>query len=349
MPPSGITLSELAAQTGSTVHGDGAVVVRRVGSLEHAGPDAIAFLAGKRFRGQLANTGAAAVIVAPAAAEATELPRLVHGNPYATYARVAALLHPALRPAPGRHPTALIGEDALVDPAAVIGPYVVIGARARIGPGAVLGAGTIVGDDVVLGEDVLLHPRVVLYSNCTVGARTIIHSGAVIGADGFGMAEESGRWLKIPQIGGVVIGADCEIGACTTIDRGAIEDTVLEDDVKLDNQIQIGHNCRIGTHTAMAGCVGVAGSTTIGRNCKVGGAAMIAGHLVIVDNTVVSGASQVFESLDRPGVYTGTFPALPHSEWRHVASEVRRLRELARRVAALERALALARPDAVAP
>ena len=170
-----------------------------------------------------------------------------------------------------------------------------------------------------------------------LGARTIVHAGAVIGADGFGNAEDGGRWVKIPQIGRVVIGADCEIGANTTIDRGAIDDTVIEDDVKLDNQIQVGHNCHIGAHTAIAGCVGIAGSCSIGRNVKIGGAAMIAGHLTIADGAIVSAATGVFVSIDSPGVYTGTFPALPHREWQYVASQVRRLRELAQRVRALER------------
>ncbi len=178
-----------------------------------------------------------------------------------------------------------------------------------------------------------------------IGARTLIHSGAVIGADGFGLADDDGRWLKIPQIGRVVIGADVEIGANTTIDRGAIDDTVIEDDVKLDNQIQIGHNCVIGAHTAIAGCVGIAGSTRIGRDCRIGGAAMIAGHLEIADGTVISAATQVFDSIREPGVYTGAFPALPHRDWKHVASQMRRLRELADRVRMLENALANARSN----
>src|SRR4029077_9421325 len=170
-----------------------------------------------------------------------------------------------------------------------------------------------------------------------VGARTIIHSGAVIGADGFGIAEQDGRWLKVPQLGRVVIGADVEIGANTSIDRGAIGDTIIEDDVKLDNQIQIGHNCRIGAHTAIAGCAGVAGSTTIGRNCKIGGAAMISGHLEIADGTVISAATFVLDSIATPGIYTGAFPALPHREWRRVAAATRRLRSILERLRAVER------------
>jgi UDP-3-O-[3-hydroxymyristoyl] glucosamine N-acyltransferase len=342
MPPlatTAITLAELAARVGAALDGDGNVVVRRVGTLEHAGPDAIAFLAHPRFRLLLADTRAAAVIVTPGDAAATSLPKLLHANPYATYARVAKILHAQPAAAAGIDATARVGEGARVDPTATIGPFATIGARTTIGARAVLGAGVSIGDDATIGDDVHLHPRVTVYARCAIGARSIVHAGAVIGADGFGMAEDNGRWLKIPQVGRVVIGADCEIGANTTIDRGAIDDTVIEDDVKLDNQIQVGHNCRIGAHTAIAGCVGIAGSVTIGRNVKIGGAAMIGGHLTIPDNTIITAATLVVHSIDEPGMYTGSFPALPHRDWQHVASEFRRLRALAARVAALERAL----------
>jgi UDP-3-O-[3-hydroxymyristoyl] glucosamine N-acyltransferase len=178
---------------------------------------------------------------------------------------------------------------------------------------------------------------VTVYASCVVGARTIVHSGAVIGADGFGMAEENGRWIKIPQLGRVVIGDDCEIGANTTIDRGAIEDTVIEDDVKLDNQIQIGHNCRIGRHTAMAGCVGVAGSTRIGANCKIGGAAFINGHIEICDNVMLGGGTGIYRSITEPGLYSGANLPLPHAEWQRVQLAHIRLPELSRRLRRLER------------
>jgi len=344
MPPfptaAGIKLSELAAQVGAALVGDGEVRVHRVATLDHAGPGSIAFLANPKYRARLATTDAAAVIVTPAFAGATPLPKLVHRNPYATYAKVAALLHPIAAALPGVHRTAVVAASGGIDASAAIGPLAAVGARAQIGPHAVIGAGCVIGDGAVIGDSVILHAHVTVYPNCVIGARTIVHAGAVVGADGFGMAEEDGRWVKIPQLGRVVVGADCEIGANTTIDRGAIGDTIIGDDVKLDNQIQIGHNCTIGAHTAIAGCVGIAGSTNIGRNCKIGGAAMIAGHLDIADGTIVSGATQVFDSILEPGVYTATFPALPHRQWRYVASEVRRLRELAERVATLERALA---------
>ncbi len=340
MPPTsnpGIRLADLAACVGAALDGDADVVVRRVGTLDHAGSDAIAFLTSRRFRPQLAATRAAAVIVSPADTAATALPKLVHENPYAIYAKVAALLHPALQEIAGIDATASVGQGATVDPTAFVGPFAVIARNAHIGARVTIGAGSYVGDEAVIGDDAVLHPRSTLYPRCVIGARTVIHSGAVIGADGFGLAEQAGRWLKIPQIGRVVVGDDCEIGANTTIDRGAIDDTVIGNDVKLDNQIQIGHNCRIGDHTAIAGCVGIAGSATIGRNCKIGGAAMITGHLSLADNTVVSAATLICHSIAEPGVYTGAFPALAHREWQHVASELRRLRALAARVSALER------------
>ena len=344
-PPeiAGIALAELARRTGAALEGDGSTVIARVATLEHAGAHDIAFLANRKYRSQLAGTRAAAVIVAPEAAAETTLPKLVSKNPYATYARVAAILHPEAAMAPGVHATAHVDASACIAPSAAIGAYAVVGARVTLGEHAAIGAHCVVGDDASIGAGSVLDPRVTIYPRCVVGARALIHSGAVIGADGFGLAEEEGRWRKIPQLGRVVIGDDVEIGANTTIDRGAIDDTIIEDGVKLDNQIQIAHNCVIGAHTAIAGCVGIAGSTRIGPGCRIGGAAMIAGHLTIAGGTVISGCTQVFDSIAEPGVYTGTFPALPHREWRQVASQTRRLRELADRVRMLENALSSAR------
>ena len=334
----GMRLSELARQSGATLVGDGDdVVIDRIEALDVADTGAIAFLSNPLYRRQLAATRASAVIVAAHDADSTSLPKLVTPNPYATYARVAALLNPRPVVTPGVHPTALVAQTAHVAPTVVLGPYVVIGERARIGARTQIEAGTVIGDDCGVGEDCILHPRVVMYARSEIGARAIVHSGAVIGADGFGMANDNGRWLKVPQLGRVVIGDDVEIGANTTIDRGAIGDTEIGNDVKLDNQIQIGHNCKIGDHTAIAGCVGIAGSTHIGRNCLIGGAAMIIGHADIPDGTTISAATFVAHSIDAPGVYTGAFPLLPHREWKHVAAVVRRIRTLANRVRALEK------------
>ena len=331
-------LSELAARTGTTLAGDGGVDVLRVATLESGVPGTIAFLANPKYRGQLGTTRASAVIVDAEAAALTALPKLVSPNPYATFAKVATILHPNEEAKPGAHPTAAVGEGARIAASASIGAHAVIGAGATIGERARIGALCSIGEGSAVGDDALLHARVTVYPRCVIGARTIVHSGAVIGADGFGVAEENGHWLKIPQVGRVVIGADVEIGANTTIDRGAIDDTVIEDDVKLDNQIQIGHNCRIGAHTAIAGCTGISGSVRIGRNCRIGGAAMIAGHLSIADGTVIAAGTGVMKTIDVPGIYSGIFPILPYAEWRHVAVEIRRLRRLAQRVAALERA-----------
>jgi len=334
----GISLRQLAERCGAELAGDGDVIIDRVATLDSAGEGPIAFLSNPKYRGRLAGTRASAVIVAPDDAQATALPKLVTANPYAAYARVAAILHPPRAPAPGVHPTAVVAGSARVAASAAIGAHAVIGERTQVGERAAVGAGTVVGEDCTVGDDCLLYPRVVVYPRSAIGPRTIVHSGAVIGADGFGMAEQDGRWLKIPQLGRVVVGADVEIGANTTIDRGAIGDTVIDEDVKLDNQIQVGHNCHIGAHTAIAGCVGIAGSTTIGRNCKIGGAAMISGHLDIADGTVISASTGVFDSIRSPGVYTGSFPALPHREWKHVAAATRRLRSIFERLRALERA-----------
>jgi UDP-3-O-[3-hydroxymyristoyl] glucosamine N-acyltransferase len=335
----GIALRDLAERCGAELAGNGELMIYRVATLEDADAGSISFLSNARYRSQLASTRAGAVIVAPRDAQATPLPKLVTANPYGVYARGASIFHPPAAAVPGVHPTAIIGATASVAASAMVGPNVVIGDRASIGERAQIHAGCAVGDGCSVGEDVMLYPRVVLYANSVLGPRTIVHSGAVIGADGFGMAEQDGRWLKVPQVGRVVIGADVEVGANTTIDRGAVGDTVVEDDVKLDNQIQIGHNCRIGAHTAIAGCTGIAGSTTIGRNCKIGGAAMIIGHLDIADGTTISASTGVFESIRSPGVYTSAFPALPHREWQHVASVLRRLRDFAARVRAIERRL----------
>jgi UDP-3-O-[3-hydroxymyristoyl] glucosamine N-acyltransferase len=337
MATSGFTLAELAQRAGARLDGDGTLVVRRVTTLERGGDDAIAFLANPKYRGQLAATRAAAVIVAPADAAHTRRPKLVSERPYATYAKVAALLHPAGRPRAGVHPTAVVDPSARIDPEAAIGPHAVVGPGADIGPGAAIGPGCAIGAGVAIGAGATLYPNVVIYAECVIGPRTTVHAGAVIGADGFGMAEEGGAWLRIPQVGRVVVGADCEIGANTTIDRGAIDDTVIGDDVKLDNQIQVAHNCTIGRHTAIAGCVGIAGSTRIGANCRIGGAAMISGHLSIPDGTVVSGGTLVASTLPEPGVWTGVFPTMPHREWQRVAARLRRLDDLAQRLISRER------------
>jgi UDP-3-O-[3-hydroxymyristoyl] glucosamine N-acyltransferase len=334
------TLREIAAILGGEVVGDPDVRVARVATLDNAGDASIAFLANPRYLKQLATTRAAAVIVAPSARDATGVPRIVHDNPYLYFARVSALLKPARAAVGGIHPSAVVAADAKIDASAEIGPYCVVATGASVGAGSVVGAGTVLGENVGIGRDCRFNARVTVYPGCTFGDRVIVHSGVVIGADGFGIALDEDRWVKVPQVGGVRVGDDVEIGANTTIDRGAIDDTVIEDGVKLDNQIQIAHNVKIGAHTAIAACTGIAGSVQIGRYCQIGGAVGIAGHVTITDRVHISGHTSITKSIDQPGVYSGVYPFETNREWRRNAAQVRHLAEIARRLATLEEGLA---------
>jgi UDP-3-O-[3-hydroxymyristoyl] glucosamine N-acyltransferase len=309
--------------------GEVATPLTGVATLDSAGPAEIAFLANQKYRSKLGSTRAGAVIVGRGDRDATAVPRIVCDNPYAYYARTVALFHPTAAAEPGIHPFAQIDGSANVDASAEIGAFVVIGANSSIGPGAAIGAHAVIGERVTIGEGTRLHPRVTLYDGCTIGERCILHSGVVIGADGFGMARDEGQWIKIPQVGGVRIGDDVEIGANTTIDRGALDDTVIEDGVKLDNQIQIGHNCVIGAHTVIAGCSGISGSVTIGRDCMIGGGVGLVGHISICDRVTISGFSLITKSITEPGTYTSGLPFMPHAEWLKNAVHLRRLEKMA--------------------
>lgn len=331
-----IKLSELVDNFGGDLVGDGEILISGLSTLAGAGPDDISFLSNSKYRSQLATTRAAAVILGPQDQEATVMPRIVTPNPYAYMAKVSTLLHPIARPAPGIHPSAVVDATARIALDAAIGPHAVIAEQAVIGSGAVIGAGCFVGVAVSIGAECMLYPGVSIYAGCKLGQRTIVHSGAVIGADGFGLAPEAGRWLKVPQVGRVVIGDDVEIGANTTIDRGALEDTVIEDGVKLDNQIQIAHNVRIGAHTAIAACVGIAGSTEIGKHCIIGGAAMFVGHIQVADGVTISGGTLVSKSIESAGTYSAMWAAAPHREWLKTVAQLRRLDSLAQRVRELE-------------
>ena len=334
------TLREIVKGFGGEIIGDPDTRVRQVATLEHAGADTIAFLANERYLEQLKATRAGAVILGSAMRDATVLPRVVCGNPYLYFARVSALLNPSRQANPGTHATAVIDSSAVVAADVEIGPLAVVGKNVRVGAGCVIGPGCVVGDDVVLGTGALLHANVTVYDKCIIGNRVILHSGAVIGADGFGIAMADERWVKIPQIGRVVIGNDVEIGANTTVDRGSIDDTVIEEGVKLDNQIQVAHNVRIGAHTAIAGCAGIAGSAKIGRYCRIGGASGIAGHLTIADHVEISAYTLITKSIHEPGIYTGAYPFEPNREWRRNAAQLRHLSDLADRLRALEKRLA---------
>ncbi len=334
---SSMRLAEIVARLGGRIMGDPEIAVSQVATLEKAGHGNIAFLANAKYRKQLAESRAAAVIVAEADASLTELPRIVAANPYSYFAKVSALLNPLPAMPPGIHPTAVIGAGAEVASDAHIGAHVAVGADARIGAGAVVMAGCIIGERTRVGAHTLLYPNVTIYHDCIIGNQVILHAGVVIGADGFGIAMDEGRWLKIPQIGRVVIGDQVEIGANTTVDRGALDDTVIEEGVKMDNQIQVAHNVHIGAHTAIAGCVGIAGSATIGRYCRIGGSAGILGHLQIADNVEIASFTLIGKSITTAGSYAGVYPFSRNDEWRNNAVHLRHLDELVKRVRALEK------------
>jgi UDP-3-O-[3-hydroxymyristoyl] glucosamine N-acyltransferase len=327
-----LTLREIVARLGGEALGEVGAPLTGVATLDSAGPTEIAFLANPRYRGRLASTRAGAVILGPGDRDAASIPRIVADNPYAYYARTVALFHPQPAPVPGIHPFAQVDGSANVDASAEIGAFVVIGPRSTIGKGAKIGSHCVIGENVSIGEGTRLHARVTLYDGCVLGARCILHSGVVIGADGFGMAREAGRWVKIPQIGAVRIGDDVEIGANTTIDRGTLDDTVIEEGVKLDNQIQIGHNCVIGAHTVIAGCTGISGSVTVGRNCMIGGGVGLVGHIAICDHVTISGFSLITKSITEPGTYTSGLPFMPHADWLRNAVHLRRLDLMAKQL-----------------
>ncbi len=330
------TLAEIAAQLGGRVLGDAGVSIVQIATLEHAKPDQISFLTNSKYRSKLANTQAGALILGEADADATDLPRIVSNNPYAYFARVSALLNPMSEVVPGIHASAVVAADAQIAPTASIAATAVVGAGAVIGAHTVIGEGCYIGENVIIGCHVRLYPRVVIYHDCVIGDRLIAHSGVVIGADGFGIALDEERWIKIPQIGRVVIANDVEIGANTTIDRGALDDTVIEEGVKLDNQIQIAHNVRIGAHTAIAGCVGIAGSANIGKHCRIGGSAGILGHLKIADHVEIASFTLIGKSIREPGSYAGIFPFGKTDEWRKSAVHLRHLDDMAKKLKTME-------------
>ncbi|MCB1569967.1 MAG: UDP-3-O-(3-hydroxymyristoyl)glucosamine N-acyltransferase, partial [Xanthomonadales bacterium] len=310
--------------------------IRGVSTLASAGPDQLGFLANPRYRSQLATTAAGAVIVGPQDAgeiDGRKTPALVADEPYVAFARVASLFESRSAPAAGIHSSAVVAESAHVSAAASIGPLCVVEEGAVIEDGAVIGPQCCIGPECRVGAQSRLSARVVLVDRVRLGRRVIVHAGAVIGADGFGLAFDRDHWIKVPQLGGVSIGDDCEIGANTTIDRGALEDTVLEEDVRLDNQIQIAHNVRIGAHTAIAGCAAIAGSSKIGRYCLIGGGAGIIGHLTIADRVTITAMSLVTHSIREPGEYSSGTPIQESRLWRRNAARFKHLDQLARHVA----------------
>lgn len=334
--PRTFLLAEIAAHVEGEILGGGNPEIRGIATLTNATPEDLSFLTHSRYRGQLGATRAAAVLLSHADKDTTGLPRIVCADPYLAYAKAAALLFPAAAVIPGVHQTAIVDASAGIGTGSQIGAYCSIGRGSVIAERVVVAPGCIIGDEVFIGDQSVLHANVVIYSGCRIGRRAIIHSGAVIGADGFGMARDGEGWRKIPQIGIVDIGDDVEIGANTTIDRGALGDTIIECGVKLDNQIQIGHNVRIGAHCAFAGCVGIAGSAKIGRRCTIGGGSVVLGHLEIADDVHIGAASVVTKSIGKPGKYTGLYPLQESAEWARNAALLRNLDRLSRRMRALE-------------
>lgn len=334
---SAIRLQELAERFGLELRGEPDRRIRRLATLASAGDDALSFLANPSYLPQLDETGAGAVVISQSHAERFRGNCLICSDPYLAWARIAAYLYPTPAATPGIDPTASVGEDCDIDPSASIGPQVCLGKGCRIGARAVVGPGCVIEAGAELAEDSRLIARVFIGARCRIGARSLIHPGAVIGADGFGLAFDQDHWIKVPQLGRVEIGPDCEIGANTTIDRGAIDDTVLEQDVRLDNQVQVAHNVHIGAHTAIAGCVGIAGSTRIGRYCMIAGASGIGGHLTIADKVVITAMSTVLESIHEPGQYGSGIPARPQRQWQRLLVRLTQLEAWARRLSRLEK------------
>ncbi len=327
-------MGDLAAAIGAELIGDPAAVVSRIASVEHAGPQSITFITGKKYLPLLAQSEPAAVVLPLDLRDQVSTIQLLSENPYLAYARLTQLWADALMPASDGvvHPSATIAENAQVDRSASIGPGVVVQESAVVGARATIGAGAVIGHASIVGEKTSVHPNATIMHGVTIGSDCEIHSGAVIGADGFGWAPSSDGWVKIHQLGGVQIGNRVSIGACTTVDRGALDNTIIADGVILDNQIQVAHNVVIGENTAIAGCTGIAGSTTIGRNCRIGGAVSIVGHISICDDVLVTANSFVNRSIKHSGSYSSGYPLEDSKTWRKNAVRLHRLDQFARNV-----------------
>ena len=334
------TLRQLAERLGAELRGNPELLISGLATLQDAQPEQLSFLANAQYKKYLADTKAGAVILHPTEVEGFSGNCLVIANPYLAYAQLSHLFDRKPLPKAGIHPSALVAEDAFVDPTASVGAYAVIESGVSIGAGVVIGAHCFIGARSQIGENGWLAPRVTLYHDVRVGKRVVIQSGAVIGGEGFGFANHQGQWKKIAQLGGVSIGDDVEIGANTTIDRGALADTIISNGVKLDNQIMIAHNVQIGEHTAMAACVGISGSTKIGRHCMIAGGVGMVGHIEVCDNVFVTGMTMVTRSITEPGAYSSGTAMQPAAEWRKSAARIRHLDDMARRLQLLEKTVA---------
>jgi UDP-3-O-[3-hydroxymyristoyl] glucosamine N-acyltransferase len=330
-------LGELAGAIGAELHGDPDIVIDGVGTLQGAKPGQLSFLSNSAYRKYLKDTAASAVILSEDAAPECGVAALITDNPYLAYARAATRLFPTERPNAGIDESAVVAASAQIDERASIAAGCVVGERVRVGAEAVIGPGSVIENDCEIGAQTRLVARVTLCRQTRIGSRCLIHPGAVVGADGFGLANDQGRWIKVPQLGRVWVGDDVEIGANTTIDRGALRDTVIGNGVKLDNQIQIAHNVEIGDNTAIAACTGIAGSTKIGKQSTIGGGVVVVGHLEFADNVHFSAESLVTRSFSEPGYYSGNLPAMPNREWRKTIAHLRHLDDMAKRIKELEK------------
>lgn len=339
------SLNDIANKFGGSVHGDGTVKIDGVSSLGNAILGKLGFIADKKYQALLLITKASALIVNEENAGISALPQIITKNPYAYFAKVAHLFSENNTFKAGIHPSAVIDETAELHESVHIAAGVVIESGVVIDQGTIVASGCVIGRNSHIGAHSRLEPNVVIYHDVMIGEDCVIAAGTVVGADGFGYAEENGKWIKIPQIGRVIIGNSVEIGANTTIDRGALDDTVIEDGVKLDNLIQIGHNCTIGAHTVIAGCVGVAGSAKIGQHCKIGGAAMILGHLEIADGVTISPGSMITRSIVRADKYTAVMPFQTNAEWLKTAAHIRRLDKMAKKIEHLEQLLSIGKKE----
>lgn len=338
------SLGELAERFGCVLRGDPDVMIDSVGPLS-GGPSAVGIAFGEGLTEALMKTRLAAVVLQEHAAKLCPVAALIHSSPHPTFARIAAWLHPLAALEPGIHPAAVVHADASVDASAQVEALAFVGAGAVIGARCYVGPHAIVGGDVVVGADTRLLERATVMSGSRIGSRCIVHPGAVIGSDGFGNARENKRWVKVPQLGRVIVGDDVEIGANTTIDCGALDDTVIEDGVRLDNQIQIAHNVTIGAHTAIAACTGIAGSVNIGKHCMIGGGAGISGPATIADDVIIGGFGQVGKSINKPGMYANVILAEEARTWRRIVGRIKRLDKLVARVRRLEVASGVAAPE----
>lgn len=331
------SLNDIAAVLGGIVVGDGSVSISRVSSIANAQSGSISFVTDSKYEKALSTTSASAVILREPLSNLTTLPKIVVDNPYAYFAKVSGLLNPLPKLVIGISSSAVVDPSAHIPASCSIAAHVVIGENVILGENVVIGSGCVIENNVTISANTRLEPNVTIKHNCLIGENCHFFSGAVIGSDGFGYAEENGRWLKIPQVGRVVIQNNVDVGANTTIDRGALDDTIIEEGVKLDNLIQIGHNCIIGAHTVIAGCVGIAGSAKVGKHCKIGGAAMVLGHLEIADHVTISPGSMITRSLTSADTYTALMPFQTHKSWLSTAAKIRHLDDYADRVKQLEK------------